>query len=142
MQCLEGAQPRSPVQARAGDAAHLLLGGGEHGGGLRRAGRWRRWAAARWAVERLARLVELLGDDLEVVAAGSDQRGGLGRGGRGGLRGRPPRSRTPTTPATARTARAAEPDDGVARRGSGGRAAEGVAMTRRLRFSSTSRLPG
>ena len=60
--------------------ADLLLGGAEGGRGLlelRGGGLGGRPLGG----QRLARLVELLGDDLELVAAGRHELGGLGGGG-------------------------------------------------------------
>ena len=87
----------------------------------------------------LPRLVELLGDHLELVAAGGDELGGLGRGGRRGLRGHGreqhahdagegedhPSGEGRTTGTT-----------GAAEAGTRRVLPRGVAMTRRLRFSS------
>ena len=86
----------------------------------------------------LPRLVELLGDHLELVAAGGDELGGLGGGGRRGLRGHRREQH-------AHDAGEGE-DDPPGEGRTAGRAAVrcaavrvlpwGVAMTRRLRFSS------
>ena len=84
----------------------------------------------------LPRLVELLGDHLELVAAGGDELGGLGRGGRRGLCGHGREQHAHDAdegedhpPGEGRTAQAAGG-------GSEGVLPRGVAMTWRLRFSS------
>ena len=85
--------------------------------------------------QRVPRLVELLGDDLELVAAGGDELGGLGRGGRvpGAAWAGTAANRMPTTATSARPARRADV------RSAGGMR---VAMVRRLSVLVHGRLPG
>ena len=80
----EGAHRLAGVGA-PGDAAHLLLRRPEDGRGLGQLGRGG-LRGGPLGGERRARLVELLGDDLQLVALGGDELRGLGRRGRRRLR--------------------------------------------------------